>query len=513
MPIPFWVILMSFTVAGILKLKRWRGVQIVLGALTGLILLDGLVPSVRYIYAKTKSPFSIHHYAQYEVAVSRFLRHVVAGEEHPDPPHIERNEFNRITGVADPAYDTLICQNDAYSIIHLFLHDYDDAKVLSFCNGLPFFFVMTEQDVWNANKRAIASYAPINKDLKLIWERDPKTERIISVFQSLGELGGQDSISFSSDGRPRMFYVLNIPSRNIREFQRRVNSFPPTPQSGSVSQHVNNMFEGDKGVGKGQFDAPTGIATDVNGNILVADTGNSRIEKFSPSGTFLSTLGVKGNDEVQLAAPNGIAIDGDGNIYVADVGSHRILKLGVDGTFIAEWEGPEPGFYGPRRIAIGPDDAIYIVDQGHSRIVKTRPDGQVLTIWGTKGSGDGQFDDPTSVAVDPKRNNVYVADPVNRRIQVFDSHGKFLSKWPVPEWGKPVGFEDLAIDAQRGRIYASSAHLDAVLVLDLKGSRLATVTPKPPDRLKGPSALALTNGKLYVLNMAGNHVSIIELSQ
>ena len=49
-----------------------------------------------------------------------------------------------------------ICQDEAYSIIHLFLHDYDDAKILSFCAGLPFSIVMTEQDVWNANKKAIA---------------------------------------------------------------------------------------------------------------------------------------------------------------------------------------------------------------------------------------------------------------------------------------------------------------------------------------------------------------------
>ena len=85
MPIPFWVILMSFTVAGILKLRRWPGVQIVLGMLAGLILIDGLVPSVRYIYGKTESPFSIHHYAQEEVAVSRFLKHVVAGKNTLSP--------------------------------------------------------------------------------------------------------------------------------------------------------------------------------------------------------------------------------------------------------------------------------------------------------------------------------------------------------------------------------------------------------------------------------------------
>jgi hypothetical protein len=227
--IPFWVILMGFTFAGLLKLRRWPGVQILLYAVAASILITGLAPSINYIYSKTKSPFSIRHYAQEEVAVSRFLKAVVRGNEHPDPPHLERNEFNRIEGIPDPPYDTLICQGEAYSIIHLFLHDYDDAKILSFCSGYPFVFVMSEQDVWNANKSTILTYAPDHKDLKLIWERNPKTERIIRMFQSLRDLGTEDSISFSFGGRLRLFYVLNIRSNNIRQFQERVRAMPATP--------------------------------------------------------------------------------------------------------------------------------------------------------------------------------------------------------------------------------------------------------------------------------------------
>jgi DNA-binding beta-propeller fold protein YncE len=504
MPIPFWVILMSFTFAGILKLRRWPGVQILLGAMAALILLDGMIPSIRYIYSKTKNPFSIHHYAQEEVAVSRFLRHVVAAQEHPGPPQLEPNEFNRIRGIPEASYDTLICPREAYSIIHLFLHDYDDAKLLSFCNETPF-YVMTEQEVWNANKRAILNYAPVTKDLKLIWERDPKTERIISVFQSLGALGAEDSISFSFHGRPRMFYVLNIPNKNVREFQDHVRAFPATPQLSPMSMGVNTMFAGGKGSGKGEFDAPTAIAVDPNGNVLIADTGNGRIEKFSPTGTFVTSIG-------QFEAPSGIAIDRAGNIYVAEIGSkHRVQKLAPDGKFIAEWKGPEPGFYGPRRITIGPDDSIYVVDSGRNRIVKFSPDGQVLASWGSEGSGDGQFKGLSSVAVDPMNNKLYVADPLNRRIQVFDSNGKFLTKWSMPEWGQTLGLEDLAIDSQRGRLYASSAHMNSVLVFDFGGTRIGTLTPKPPDKLDGPSALALVNRKLYVLNMTGNRISVIDL--
>ena len=228
LPIPFWMILMSFTVAWLLKLRPWPGVQIVVGAVAALILLDGLVPSVRYIYSKTTSPFSIHYYAQHDVAVSRFLRHVVAGQEHPGPPHLEHNEFNRIEGIPDAPYDTFVCQDDAYSIIHLFLRDYDDDKILSFCGGTPF-TVMTQQDVWSRNKKAIVDYVPGHKELKLIWENDPKTQRIIQRLRPLSDLATEASMSFSLGGTKTTFHVLSISSNNIRQFQERVRILPDFP--------------------------------------------------------------------------------------------------------------------------------------------------------------------------------------------------------------------------------------------------------------------------------------------
>jgi DNA-binding beta-propeller fold protein YncE len=280
------------------------------------------------------------------------------------------------------------------------------------------------------------------------------------------------------------------------------DSFPRRLAVEGSSKLPVTAFEGGHGNGRGQFDNPRGIAIDSAGNIFVADTGNGRIEKFSPNGTFVTSIG-------QFEAPNGIAIDHAGNIYVAEIGSkHRVQKLTPDGKFIAEWA---PGLYGPRRIAIGPDNSIYVVDSGRNRIVKLSPDGQVLASWGSEGSGDGQFKGLSSVAADPINNKVYVADPMNSRIQVFDSSGKFLTKWMILEWGQSVGFEDLAIDSQRGRLYASSAYMNTILIFDLQGNRIGTLTPSPPDKLDGPSALALAKDKLLVLNTGSARVSVIDL--
>ena len=48
------------------------------------------------------------------------------------------------------------------------------------------------------------------------------------MFQSLRDLATEESISFSFGGRVRTFYVLNIPYKNIRQFQERVRALPAT---------------------------------------------------------------------------------------------------------------------------------------------------------------------------------------------------------------------------------------------------------------------------------------------
>jgi hypothetical protein len=221
--IPFWMVLMAFTFAALLQVRLRPAFKFVLWGLAAVILVSGLVPSLKYINQKSKYPLSIYHFAQEQVTVSRFVRSIVAGKELTDPPRLERDEFNRAG--TTPAYDTLVCQSQAYSIIHLFLHDYDDAKVLSPSNGLPF-TLMPERELWTHNQNAIAGYVFRGRDLKLVWEVDQKTERIINRLRSVGDLGTQTSASYSFMGRRRTFFVLSIPANNVRTLQERVRALP-----------------------------------------------------------------------------------------------------------------------------------------------------------------------------------------------------------------------------------------------------------------------------------------------
>jgi DNA-binding beta-propeller fold protein YncE len=295
--------------------------------------------------------------------------------------------------------------------------------------------------------------------------------------------------------------IYKVPETAPPEFR----SLPEVPAS--------TMFEGGKGTEKGQFDFPRGIAVDNAGNILVADTNNGRIQKFSTAGVFLNSFGRLGESEGEFKEPIAIAVDRTGNIFVADALNHRIQKLKSDGTFIAEWKGPDEGF-SPRDIAIAPDDALCVIDQSQKRIVKFDRDGKVLTVWGTKGDGDGQLDEATSIAVDGTNDRVYVADPRNRRIEVFNTNGQFVANWFVEQW-RPIKnawyMQDLVVDSKAGRLYATSTQTDEVLVFDLKGTKIGALKPRPPDKLEGASALALLNGKLYVLCTFGNRVSQIDL--
>ena len=65
---------------------------------------------------------------------------------------------------------------------------------------------------------------------------------------------------------------------------------------------------------------------------------------------------------------------------------------------------------------------------GNARVAKFDKSGKFIKSWGSRGSEQGQFNQVHGIAIDAK-NNVYVADAGNNRIQVFDGDGTFKTQF------------------------------------------------------------------------------------
>jgi LPXTG-motif cell wall-anchored protein len=164
--------------------------------------------------------------------------------------------------------------------------------------------------------------------------------------------------------------------------------------------------------------------TRSSGNVYVADTSNSRIQKFSSNGKFLAVWppngGVQvGNGRGEFSHPEGIATDSSGNVYVADTQNDRIQKFNSSGEYVTEWgkHGTGPGeVIQPGSVATDSKGNVYVTDV--DRIQKFDSNGKFLTQWGGSGQGNGQFFTTKGVATDSS-DNIYVVDSGHSRIQKF----------------------------------------------------------------------------------------------
>ncbi len=179
-----------------------------------------------------------------------------------------------------------------------------------------------------------------------------------------------------------------------------------------------------RGVADGQpgvFYGPRAIVVDRNGDLLVSDTGNKRIQKFNADGVFLGQFGVVGTLDGQFNEQVGLAIDKNGNIYVADTWNHRIQKFDASFKYISQWPvlaWDSESIVNKPYIATDSDGNVYVTDPEGHRVLKFSATGNILAIWGQYGSGAANFNLPVGIAVDAA-DNVYVADALNQRVLKF----------------------------------------------------------------------------------------------
>src|SRR4051812_44238695 len=77
-------------------------------------------------------------------------------------------------------------------------------------------------------------------------------------------------------------------------------------------------------------------------------------------------------------------------------------------------------FQSPSAVAVAPSGSVYVTDRLNNRVQQFTSAGVFVRKWGTAGTGVGQFSEPTGITVDPA-GNVFVSDTGNNRIQKFTS--------------------------------------------------------------------------------------------
>jgi streptogramin lyase len=278
------------------------------------------------------------------------------------------------------------------------------------------------------------------------------------------------------------------------------------------------------------FGEVAGVAVNSKGHVFVFSRGNStgpaymataaQLLEFDQTGKFVREIG---KNLYGWSYAHAVRIDKDDNIWVVDKGSNLILKMNQQGhvvwvfgrkgesshldvppdyasqlTNILKRAGvavtvPENNnprnpvpvhrdnvFNQPTDVAWDSKGNSYFTDgYVNSRVAKANARGEWVASWGSLGTGPVQFDTPHGVAVSPK-DEIYVADRGNRRIQVLDTEGKFLREFTI----------DVPVDPKRGKITYG---------VDAPDAKTGSLAPGAPDALcmtPGPNPVLFV-GDLY----------------
>jgi sugar lactone lactonase YvrE len=205
-----------------------------------------------------------------------------------------------------------------------------------------------------------------------------------------------------------------------------------------------------------------GLAMDDSDRLFVSDPGLRHVLVFNKDR--------KAEDVITdgMVDPGGLAIDTQNRLlYVADVELDQVLVYDADtlkllrkiGTTGHKHELTTPGdFSKPTGLAVDREGNLYVADTMNNRIEVFDADGQFINTFGKAGDGQGYFARPKGVAIDGD-GHVWVADGVQDRVQVFTKEGQLLialgGHGLLP--GQFQGLVGIAID-KRNRVFTSELY-------------------------------------------------------
>ena len=283
-------------------------------------------------------------------------------------------------------------------------------------------------------------------EMELIWQIAPggATKAI------LGNLSAPSAIALDAEG---MLVVADTGSHTIKRVE------PASGRTTIIAGTENKAGFADGSAATALFNGPIGVAVSPDGTIYIADSYNDRIRAIDTGGQVRTLAGgeepgyrdAATGAEARFDTPCGIAVDVDGSLIVADSGNHRLRRVLLNGLVktitgtgpqgVADGTFEEASFNEPTGVTVDKDGTIYVTDAGGSAVRACRPGfwRQVTTLVGYANSGlaDGTLDRarlsrPTGVAVSPD-GTLFIADSGNRLVRAILREGSTLGKQLTPE--------------------------------------------------------------------------------
>ena len=263
--------------------------------------------------------------------------------------------------------------------------------------------------------------------------------------------------------------------------------------------------------------APTHVATDSQQRLVISDPSGDAVHVLDPKGkTSFRIVCGKGR---RLQQPAGVAVDADDNIYVADSARGMVLVFDRYGSFLRDvgnYQG-EPQYTGPDGIAIDRGAGHqYVVDNPRNLVFMLYLKGKVLKRLGKfrDGTGVGEFEDPTQIAV--SHNRVFVLDASGGRVQTMDLDSNLMGSFNLPRSPSQRANRENGLGAdQQGNVYVSFFNRSVIRVYSQDGHPLAEFGQPGPraGEFAGPDGLWIDSAnRLYVADSGNGRVQLFQLS-
>ena len=239
---------------------------------------------------------------------------------------------------------------------------------------------------------------------------------------------------------------------------------------------------------------------------------------------YLKTIGIVNNgyNGRGFATPYDLTVGKDGRIFVLNrcdpvrAPAVRVSICNLDDEFLGEFgygNGAGDGqMVWPVALAVDSEDHVYVTDEHNNRVSIYDSSGKFISKWGTAGSGLSELSGPAGIAID-RDNNVYIAAQHNHRIQKFTADGTHLLGWggfgsSEGQFRLPWG---VAVDA-KGNVYVADWQNDRVQKFTDTGQFLAGYgkTGDGEGEFNRPSGVAVdSEGYIYVSDWGNERIQVL----